>query len=123
MKQPPKSAARRQRTFWQQLLIILGIDTVIVMLGALVFRDPDQISNFYFLSSIALFIVAAIPIATEIGGSAKIAGKAIKDGEKVNALLKEKQVIYEQKAQTTYLYGLAGLITFVLSFASTILIQ
>lgn len=122
MKQSAGSA-RNQRTFWQQLLLILGVDTVVVMLGALVFRDPDQISNFYFLSSIVLFIVAAIPIASEIAGSAKIAGKAVKDGEKVNALLKEKQVIYEQKAQTTYLYGLAGLIAFVLSFVATILIQ
>lgn len=123
MKQPSKSEARKPRNFWQQLMIILGVDTVIVILAALLFRNPAQISNFYFLSSIILFIVAAIPIAAEIGGSAKIAGKAVKEGEKVNALLKEKQVVYEQQAQTTYLYGLAGLIAFVLAFVSTILIQ
>jgi hypothetical protein len=116
MHKTPNIISAKSRPVWQQVLIVLSIDTLIVLLGAFVLRNPGQISNLYFMSSIVLFIIAAIPIASEIGGSAKIAGRAIKDGEKVNELLRDKQVIYQQNARTTYVYGIAGLITFALSF-------
>jgi hypothetical protein len=119
MRKTPDVVSAKPRPFWQQVLIVLGIDTLIVVLGAFVLRDPGQISNLYFLSSIVLFFVAAIPIASEIGSSAKIAGKAIKGGEKVNDLLRDKQVIYQQNARITYVFGLAGLVALSLSFLTT----
>lgn len=104
------------RPFWQQFLIILGIDTLFVLVVALILRDPGQISNLYFWSSIILLIIAVIPIFTEIGSSARIAGKAIRKGEKVGEQLKEKQPVFDRGARTTYVFGLAGLVTFILSF-------
>lgn len=108
----------QQRPLWQGFLIVLGIDTLVVLIGALVLGNLAQISNLYFLSSIVLFIIAAIPIATEVGSSAKIAGKAIREGEKVGPQLKEKQAIFERSAHTTYVFGLAGLAAFILSMLS-----
>lgn len=96
---------------------------MLVVLGALILGDINQISNFYFISSVILLVIAAIPIVSEFGSSAKIAGKAIKNGQKVNTMLKEKQAIYQREAQVTYVYGAAGLITFILSFAATILVR
>jgi hypothetical protein len=104
------------RPFWQQFLIILGIDTLIVLLITLLLRDSAQLSNLYFWSSIILFIIAVIPILTELGSSARIAGKAIRKGEKVGEQLKEKQPVFDRGARTTYAFGLAGLVTFILSF-------
>jgi hypothetical protein len=108
----------QHRPFWQVFLIVLGIDTVIVLVGALIIGNLEQISNLYFLSSIVLFIIAAIPIFTELGSSAKIAGKAVKKGEQVGPQLKEKQPIFERGAQTTYAFGMAGLAAFILSMLS-----
>ena len=106
------------RPFWQQLLILLGLNSILVFFGALLLRDWGQVSNLYFWSSILLFIIAAIPIFSELGSSAKLAGRAVRKGEKVGTLLKEKQPIFERGARTTYLYGLAGVITFILSMFS-----
>lgn len=115
MQKKPLTAESASRPFWQRLLIILGIDSVVVLGAAFLFHNITQISNFYFLSSIVFFIIAVIPIAGEIGGSAKIAGRAIRKGENVSEQLKGKQQIYEMSAKTTYLFGSAGLITFLLS--------
>jgi multisubunit Na+/H+ antiporter MnhE subunit len=114
---------QKTRPFWGQVLKILGIDTLLVVLGALILGDIYQISNFYFISSAILLIIAAIPIVSEVGSNAKIAGKAIKNGQKVNPMLKEKQAIYQRDAQITYLYGAAGVITFILSFVTTLLVK
>ncbi|HEX9617053.1 MAG TPA: hypothetical protein VGA03_06520 [Anaerolineales bacterium] len=108
----------RQRPLWQGFLIVLGIDTLVVLVGALALSSLRQISNLYFLSSIVLFIIAVVPIITEVGSSAKIVGRAVKGGEKVGPQLKEKQVIFERSAQTTYVFGLAGLAAFILSMLS-----
>jgi hypothetical protein len=108
----------QQRPLWQNFLIVLGIDTGIVLVGALILGNLRQISNLYFISSIVLFIIAAVPIFTEVGSSAKIAGRAVKQGEKVGPQLKEKQTSYERGAQTTYVFGLAGLAAFILSMLS-----
>jgi hypothetical protein len=114
----PNLRPARQRPLWQGFLIVLGIDTLLVLAGALILGNLGQISNLYFLSSIVLFLIAALPILTEIGGSAKIARQALKEGQKIGSQLKEKQVVFERGAQTTYVYGLAGLVTFILSMLS-----
>lgn len=122
MRQKPKVQLETPPPFWQQVLRILGIDALVVLSGALVFQDADQISNLFFISSLILFIIAAIPIATEIGGTAKLAGRAVKENKVVSSQLKDRQAIYERNAQTTYVYGLSGLITFILSFVTAFLI-
>ena len=104
-----------QRPFWQQYLMIMGIDTVIVFIGSLILGDLRQMTNLYFWSTLILFIIAAVPVFTEIGTSAKIAGKALKDGEKVGSQLKEKQPAFDRGARITYLFGLSAFTTFILA--------
>jgi len=72
-----------QRPFWQQYLMVIGIDTVIVFVGSLILGDLRQMTNLYFWSTLILFIIAAVPVFTEIGTSAKIAGKASKIGRRL----------------------------------------
>lgn len=105
----------KQKPFWQQYLLIIGIDCLFVVVGALLLGNLRQISNLFFISTIILLIVAVIPIFSEIGSSAKIAGQAIREGEKVSPILREKQTIFERGARITYLYGMAGITTFILS--------
>ena len=69
--------AKPQQPFWQQYLMIIVIDTIIVFIGSLILGDLRQMSNLYFWSTLILFIIAAVPIFTEVGTSAKIAGKAL----------------------------------------------
>ena len=115
MNKPPYIRTTQPRPFWQAFLIVLGIDTLIVLSVASVFHDFRQISNFYFLSSIVLFIIAAIPVFSEVGSTAKITSRALKDNKKAAPLLKEKKPVFDRGARTTYVYGLAGLVTFLLS--------
>ena len=107
--------AKPQHPFWQQYLMIIVIDTIIVFIGSLILGDLRQMSNLYFWSTLILFIIAAVPIFTEVGTSAKIAGKALKDGEKVGSQLKEKQPAFDRGARITYLFGLAGFTTLILA--------
>ena len=119
MNPKPVIAPSRARPFWLQCLIIFAIDSAVVLLIALLFRDWGLISNLYFISSFVFFIIAAIPILSEMGTSAKLAGRAVRKGEKVGPLLKDKQVVFEQGFRTTYVYGLIGLLTFILSLVTT----
>lgn len=109
------TGSNKSRPFWQRYLLVIGLDTLIVALGALLLQNLGQVSNLYFWSSIILFIIAAIPIFTEVGASAKVTGKAIKEGQKVGNLLKEKQGDFDRGARTTYLYGLSGFTALLLS--------
>jgi hypothetical protein len=119
MNKPPYLQTTRTRSFWQTFLIILGIDTLIVFAAVLFFHDLGQISNFYFLSSLILFIIAAIPIFSEVGATAKIAGKSLRSGEEAGPQLKQKKPVFDRGARTTYIYGLAGIITFILSMLTS----
>lgn len=111
----------KPRPFLQQYLLIIGIDTLIVFLGSLLLGDLRQMTNLYFWSTLILLVIAAVPILTEVGTSAKIAGKAIKDGEEVGSQLKEKQSSFDRGARITYLFGLAALTTFILAFVTLII--
>ena len=106
---------RPQRPFWQQYLMVIGIDTVIVFIGSLILGDLRQMTNLYFWSTLIFFIIAAVPVFSEVGTSAKIAGKALKDGEKVGSQLKEKQPAFDRGARITYLFGLSAFTTFILA--------
>jgi hypothetical protein len=106
---------RPQRPFWQQYLMVIGIDTVIVFIGSLILGDLRQMTNLYFWSTLIFFIIAAVPVFSEVGTSAKIAGKALKDGEKVGSQLKEKQPAFDRGARISYLFGLSAFTTFILA--------
>ncbi len=104
-----------QRPFWQQYLMVIGIDTVIVFIGSLILGDLRQMTNLYFWSTLILFIIAAVPVFTEVGTSVKIAGKSLKNGEKVGSQIKEKQPTFDRGARITYLFGLSAFTTFILA--------
>ncbi len=122
MNQESEQSATIMRPFWKWLLIVIGIDSLIVLFGSLLLGDFGQISNLYFWSSFVLFVVAVIPIVTEIGGSAKIASRAVRKGENVSQLTKKKQLVYEQRANITYVFGVAGILSFFLSLITSMLI-
>ena len=49
------------RPFWQRYLIIIGIDSILVVIGSLLLvGDLRQISNLYFYSTIILLVIAAV---------------------------------------------------------------
>lgn len=96
--------------------MIIGIGTVILFIGSLILGDHKQMMNLYFWSTLILFMLATVPVFTEVGTSAKIAGKTLIDEEKVCSQRKEKQPAFDPGARITYLSGLAGISTFILSF-------
>lgn len=108
--------SKPQRPFWQQYLMVISIDTLIVFIGAIILGNLRQMSNLYFWSTFIFFIIAAIPVFSEVGTTVKVAGKAIKDGEKIGSQLKEKQAAFDRGARITYVFGLAGITTFILAF-------
>ena len=63
-----------------------------------------------------MFIIAAIPIFFEVGSSAKIIGKSLKEGDEAGSQMKDKQKTFDQGARITYLFGLSGITTFILAF-------
>lgn len=113
--------SKLQRPFWMLYLMIIGIDTVVVFIGSLILGNLRQMSNLYFWSTLIFFIVAAIPIFTELGTSARIVGKSIKDGEQVGSQIKEKQPAFDRGARITYLFGLAGITTFILAILTLVI--
>jgi hypothetical protein len=105
-----------ERPFWQLYLIILVIVTLLVFIGSLLLGDIRQMSNLYFWSTLVLVVVAAIPIFFEIGSSARIIGRSLKDGEEVGSQMKDKKNTFDRGARITYVFGLSGITTFVLAF-------
>ncbi len=105
-----------EKPFWQLYLILLLLDTALVLIGSLLLGDIRQMSNLYFLSTMIMFIIAVIPIFFEIGSSAKLIGRSLKDGEEVGDEMKNKRKTFDRGARITYLFGLTGLTTFILAF-------
>ena len=97
-------------------LILLLLDTVLVLIASLLLGDIRQMSNLYFLSTMIMFIIAVIPIFFEIGSSAKLIGRSLKDGEEVGDEMKNKRKTFDRGARITYLFGLTGITTFILAF-------
>ena len=107
---------------WLQTLIILAISSALVFLIAFLLGNIGYVSNLYFYATIILFMIAIIPIIFEILSSARIASKAVKKNEEVSDLLKEKQKIYEQRGNLTYVFGFSGILTFLLSIITAFMI-
>ena len=61
-----------------------------------------------------LLVIAVIPVFTEMGGNLKLAGKVLK-GEEAEKLVKAQAERSRLGTRKTYLYGLAGITTFVLA--------
>ncbi len=104
-----------KRSFWQQYLMVIGIVTIIALIGSLILGNIRQMTNLYFYSTLVLFIIAAVPVFTEVGSSVKIAGKALINRESVGPQLKEKKPAFDRGARITYLFGLSGITTFILA--------
>jgi hypothetical protein len=113
--------AQTQRPFWQQYLLLIGIVTAIVLVGSIILGNFSQMSNLYFLSTLILFIIAAIPIFTEVGTRVIIAGKALKDRENAGTQLKQKKPAFDRGARITYLFGLSGITTFILAILTLVI--
>ncbi len=111
----------KKRPFWQQYLLILAVDSIIVIIGALLLGNIRQISNLYFYSTLVLLVIAAIPIFFEAGTRVKAMGSSLKDGEKAAEQLKEKQSKFDRGARTTYLFGVASFTTFLLAIITLII--
>jgi hypothetical protein len=108
---------QKERPFWQRYLLIMAIDSlVIVVLAGIVYvlGGSNQISNLYFISSLVFFVIAVLPIFSDMSGNLKVAGKTLK-GEDTEELAKTHASKSEQGARTTYLYGLAGITALLLS--------
>lgn len=71
MDPKPNMMQTKQRPFWQQYLMVIGIDTIIVFIGSLLLGNLRQMSNLFFYSTLIFLIIAAVPIVTEVGASAK----------------------------------------------------
>jgi len=105
-----------EKPFWQLYLILLLLDTTLVLIGSLLLGDIRQMSNLYFLSTMIMFIIAVIPIFFEIGSSAKLIGRSLKDGEEVGDEMNNKRKTFDRGARITYLFGSTGITTFILAF-------
>lgn len=105
-----------EKPFWQLYLLILLIVTALVVIGALLLGDIRQMSNLFFWSTLIMFIIAAIPIFFEIGSSAKIIGRSLKEGEEIGDQMRNKKQTFDRGARITYLFGLTGISTFILAF-------
>ncbi|MEW6716015.1 MAG: hypothetical protein AB1345_00700 [Chloroflexota bacterium] len=103
------------RPFWLRLLIILGVNSLVVVLIALVLGDFNILSNLYFISSAVFLVIAVVPAFSELGSNIRLAGRAISQGQKLAPLLKAREAQYQHGAQQTYLYSAAAIITFLLS--------
>lgn len=111
----------KPRPFWQQYLLVIGITTLVVFLGSMLLGDLRQMTNLYFWSTVILLVIAVVPIISEVGTSAKIAGKALKNREEVGSQLQEKKPSFDRGARITYLFGLSALTTFILAFVTLII--
>jgi hypothetical protein len=102
-------------SFWLRYLLIMGVDTILVFTLSLLFGGIEQMSNFYFISSFFLLLIAVVPVFTEVGGSIKAVGKHF-TGQDAREFLRAQEAKVQSGAQLTYLFGLAGLTAFVLAF-------
>lgn len=108
---------QKERPFWQRYLLIVGIDSLIVLaLSGIIYAlgGSNQISNLYFISSLVFFVIAVIPIFSDMSGNIRVAGKTLK-GEDTQEMAQKHASKSEMGARTTYLYGLAGITVLLLS--------
>ncbi|GAB4522663.1 MAG: hypothetical protein Fur0018_04680 [Anaerolineales bacterium] len=104
--------------FWQSYLRILGIDSALVFVLALLLNGLPEVSNLYFLSSVILFGVAVLPVFTEVGGNFRTVYR-LSRGEKMTDLVRAQEDAAKTGWRITLLYGACGFSTFFLSILTS----
>ncbi len=108
----------RRPPFWAAYLRIMGIDTLAVFALSLLLGGLQQVSNLYFWSTAILFLIAALPVFGEMGGSVRTVYRLSK-GEKMADLKHAQEAAAQKGWRITALYGLCGMSTFLLSIVTS----
>mgnify|MGYP001450007822 CR=1 FL=1 len=106
------------RPFWLNLIILVGIVTLIGFIWFLFTRNVSALSNTFFLGAFVLWLVAVVPAFGEMGSNIKIHIDARKEKKDALTMLREAEQKYQEGGRITYLFGLSGLICFILALAS-----
>ncbi|HNB54935.1 MAG TPA: hypothetical protein PK530_23500 [Anaerolineales bacterium] len=104
------------RPFWLNLLLIVGGVTLIGLIGFVFVRNTGIVSNAYFVGAFFLWIAALVPAFGEMSGNVKIRTEARKTGKDAKRMIQDAEEKYQQGGRTTFLFGLAGFICFILAF-------
>jgi len=95
----------------------LGVTLIFVLLYCL-FQgkwEGGTLSDGFFLASFILFAIAAQPIAGEVVRSFTMSSRMAKEQQDYKKVMAAEQKKRTQGALTTYLFGIAGIITLVLT--------
>lgn len=90
--------------------------TLIGVIWYLFAQNTGALSNTYFIGAFFLWILALIPAYDEMSGNFKIRAEARKTGKDAKSMIKSAEEKYQKGGRTTFLFGLAGFICFVLAF-------
>lgn len=109
----------KARPFWQELLIVLGIASSIVVFLSLIFGF-SQLSNFFFYGTIVLLIISIIPMFSDFGTSRKALREVKKQGKFVEIEISDDHLEKVRRGnRITFVYGLSAILTFILSILTT----
>lgn len=109
----------KARPFWQELLIVLGIVSSIVVFLSLIFGF-SQLSNFFFYGTIVLLIISIIPMFSDFGTSRKALREVKKQGKFVEIEISDDHLEKVRRGnRITFVYGLSAILTFILSILTT----
>lgn len=106
------------RPFWLNLLLIVGGVTLIGFIWYVFVPNIGVLSNTYFLGAFFLWIAALVPAFGEMSGNVKIRSEARKAGKDAKPMIQAAEEKYQQGGRTTFLFGLAGFICFILAFVT-----
>lgn len=106
------------RPFWLNLLLLVGGVTLIGLIWYLFTQNTGTISNTYFLGAFLLWVAALVPAFDEMGGNVKIRVEAHKSGKDVKPMIRAAEERYQKGGRTTFLFGLAGFVCFILAFVT-----
>lgn len=103
------------RPFWQNALLLLGGTSLAGYLLSLLMSV--SLSNIYFVAGTVFLVISAVPIFTEMGGNARTSLKARREGRKVSEAIQEQEESgrYSRGTRITFLFGICGMICFVLA--------
>ena len=110
-----KPGSKTPRPFWLNLLLLLGGTAAAGYLLALLMSI--SLSNIFFITGAVYLLISAFPIFTEMGGNARTSLKARREGRKVSDAIREQEESgrYSQGTRITFLFGISGMICFVLA--------
>jgi hypothetical protein len=106
------------RPFWLNLLLLVGSVTLIGLIWYLFTQSAGALSNTYFIAAFFLWIAALVPAFGEMGDHIKIRREARQTGKDAKPLLQAAEKEFKKGGRTTFLFGLAGFICFILAFVT-----